>query len=124
MRLFLNQDGRLHEATDAAGLSQLLGWWNGIAPADFDGDGDIDYVVTNLGSNSKYHPTKDHPQVVFYGDFEGQGHTHIVEAKTSDTGPVRCSSAISQHSAASTASAGRSTSMFGMARTEARISTG
>ena len=35
-----------------------------------------------------------------------------------------CSTAISQHSAASTASAGRSTSMLGMARSEARISTG
>jgi len=37
---------------------------------------------------------------------------------------VRLPSAISQHSAASTASAGRSTSLLGMARSDARISTG
>jgi hypothetical protein len=37
---------------------------------------------------------------------------------------VRFANAISQHSAASTASAGRSTSMFGMARRDARYSTG
>ena len=37
---------------------------------------------------------------------------------------MRRASAISQHSAASTASAGRSVSMFGMARSEARYSTG
>ena len=45
-------------------------------------------------------------------------------AKISEDGPVRRSSAISQHSAASTASAGRSTSMLGIARNEARNSTG
>ena len=37
---------------------------------------------------------------------------------------MRWLSAISQHSAASTASAGRSTSMLGIARNDARYSTG
>ena len=56
----------------SAGLANLLGWWNGIAGRDLDGDGDIDYVATNLGRNTSYRVSADRPAKLFYGDFAAQ----------------------------------------------------
>ena len=82
MKLFRNEGGRLVDATKDAGLAERLGWWNGISGCDVDHDGDIDYVVTNVGLNTKYHASTDQPVVVYYGDFEGYGDFQIVEATT------------------------------------------
>ena len=46
-----------------------------------DGDGDIDYVVTNFGLNTKYHASVAHPVMLYYGELEGDGKLHIVEAE-------------------------------------------
>ena len=82
VKLFRNEGGRLVDATKDAGLAERLGWWNGISGCDVDHDGDIDYVVTNVGLNTKYHASTDQPVVVYYGDFEGYGDFQIVEATT------------------------------------------
>jgi len=79
--VFRNREGRLVDETKSSGLSGDLGWWNGIAGADFDQDGDIDYVVSNLGTNTKYHGNPLHPNVIYYGDVDGSGVSRIVEAK-------------------------------------------
>ncbi|MEM9659092.1 MAG: FG-GAP-like repeat-containing protein, partial [Planctomycetota bacterium] len=95
--LFKNEAGRLVDATIEAGLSGRSGWWNSIAARDVDLDGDVDFAVTNLGLNTKYHPSPAKPQLLYYGDFEGDGSFRLVEAKTGSSGilPVRgrsCSS--------------------------------
>jgi hypothetical protein len=84
IRFFKNVEGRLEERTDEAGLSARTGWWNGISGRDVDHDGDIDYLVTNFGLNNKYHPTREKPTVMFYGDFEADGKPHLVEATYED----------------------------------------
>jgi hypothetical protein len=61
-----------------------VGWWNGIAGRDFDHDGDIDYVVTNFGLNTKYHASPQHPSLLYYGDFANSGQFHLVEAEYED----------------------------------------
>ena len=81
VKLFRNREGKLEDDTENAGLSENLGWWNGIAGRDIDGDGDIDYVATNLGLNTQYHASVDSPELLFYGDFDGTGKYHIVEAE-------------------------------------------
>lgn len=49
------------------------GWWNRITPGDFDDDGDLDYVVGNLGVNTRYHADKSFPVSLYAKDFDGNG---------------------------------------------------
>ncbi len=81
VKVFRNENGRLSDATAAAGLAEHTGWWNSLAGADLDGDGDIDYVAGNQGLNTKYHATPEKPVEVFYGDYHGDGKMCIVEAE-------------------------------------------
>lgn len=81
VRLFRNDGQSLREATAEAGLDAHTGWWNAIVGRDLDGDGDIDYVATNFGENTLYHPTPQRPIVLFYGDFQETGQMSLVEAE-------------------------------------------
>ena len=91
LRLFQNEAGRLVEVTREAGLEDSTGWWNGITGRDLDGDGDIDYVVSNCGLNTRYHASEEKPARIYYGDFDGSGSHRIVEAEYEglDLYPVR-----------------------------------
>jgi hypothetical protein len=84
VKLWHNKQGKLIDATSAAGLSERLGWWNGIAGRDIDDDGDIDYVVTNFGLNTKYHVSPEKPALLYYGDFQSNGKYKLVEAEYED----------------------------------------
>jgi hypothetical protein len=97
VRLFRNDNGKqLVDVSDEAGLADRLGFWNGIAGRDVDHDGDIDYVVTNLGLNTKYEASADRPLRIYYGDFDGSGRHHVVEAVVAEGGvlPLRDKSAV------------------------------
>lgn len=94
--LLLNRNGRLELDQSANGLQQSTGWWNCLTAADFDGDGDTDFMVGNLGLNSKYQTT-DGPLEVYANDMDGNGSNDIVLAFHQDGNcfPVRgrtCSS--------------------------------
>ncbi|MFT4638139.1 MAG: hypothetical protein ACI8T1_001457, partial [Verrucomicrobiales bacterium] len=80
VKVYRNDKGALIEATVAAGLADRLGWWNAIVGADIDADGDTDFAVGNFGWNTKYHPSVEQPQLLYYGDFDGLGKAHCVEA--------------------------------------------
>ena len=102
VKLFHNEGGRLVDRTQAAALGNRLGWWNGIAGGDVDNDGDLDYVVTNFGLNTKYHATLQRPALLYYGDFDRNGRMRIVEAEYENQTlfPVRgksCSTAAMPH---------------------------
>ena len=92
---FKNEQGKL---TLAKPLKKALtGWWNSISEGDLDGDGDLDYVLGNLGENYKYQASDEEPFEVFAGDFDNSGVQDIVVSYYSDETlyPVRgfqCSS--------------------------------
>lgn len=78
---FKNNEGKLVDATVDTGVDKNTGWWHGIAAGDLDADGDIDYVVTNQGNNTKYHTSPDHPHRLYYSDFDENGSLDLVEAE-------------------------------------------
>lgn len=70
--IFRNTGTRLEKRT-GTGLDGLTGWWNGLAAADFDRDGDIDYIAGNLGTNNFYKFSVAHPLRVYAKDFDDNG---------------------------------------------------
>ena len=79
-----NKDGVLTKteprmmAADSGKSGLYTGWWYSVHANDFDGDGDEDLVVGNLGLNYKYKATSDEPFEVHYDDFDDSGQKDIV----------------------------------------------
>ncbi|MEO8111449.1 MAG: VCBS repeat-containing protein [Ginsengibacter sp.] len=70
---FKNENGKLKNITASTGLQNEKGWWNSIVAGDFDNDGDIDYIVGNLGENSFFQASKQYPVNMYAKDFDGNG---------------------------------------------------
>jgi hypothetical protein len=73
-----NGNGVLTNVTAATGIGNQVGWWNSLAAADFDGDGDLDYAAGNLGLNTNYKASADQPLAVYGGDFDDNGNFDAV----------------------------------------------
>jgi hypothetical protein len=54
-------------------LGPTNGWWNSLVAGDFDGDGDTDYLVGNVGLNTRYRASQAEPMRVHAGDFDRNG---------------------------------------------------
>jgi hypothetical protein len=68
-----NDHGRFVNVTASSQIGNQIGWWNSITAGDFDNDGDIDYVVSNLGENSFYKASDKYPVSIYAKDFYHQG---------------------------------------------------
>ncbi len=68
-----NDKGVFKNITPSTGISNQTGWWNTIVAGDFDNDGDIDYIVGNLGQNSFYRASEEYPVRVYGKDFDNNG---------------------------------------------------
>ncbi|PHQ28817.1 VCBS repeat-containing protein [Leeuwenhoekiella nanhaiensis] len=75
--VFINRNGTL-ERTDMSGLEKSTGWWFAMESGDFDRDGDMDFIVGNLGLNYKYQTSPQEPFDIYYNDFDGNGSYDIV----------------------------------------------
>jgi len=73
IRAFKNSNGKLSELTSLSGLSDSEGWWNTIKEGDFDGDGDMDYILGNLGLNSQLKASVMEPVEIYAKDFDNNG---------------------------------------------------
>jgi enediyne biosynthesis protein E4 len=54
-------------------LPKEVGWWRCIKAADFDHDGDMDFMAGNFGLNSIYQASIDEPINLYAKDFDGNG---------------------------------------------------
>jgi hypothetical protein len=70
--IFHNGGGKLRRIT-VKGLEKSDGWWNRIAAGDFTGDGRTDFVVGNLGLNSRIQATPTQPASMIVKDFLKNG---------------------------------------------------
>ncbi len=73
IRLFRNTGKELLEIRDQRWMNQSNGWWHRISPGDFDHDGDVDYVIGNLGLNSQFKASVDEPVSIYANDFDKNG---------------------------------------------------
>ncbi len=73
--LFENKNGRLELQND---LLDNTGWWYSILETDVDRDGRPDYIIGNLGLNSKYKATPEKPFKIFASDFDENGSHDVV----------------------------------------------
>jgi enediyne biosynthesis protein E4 len=75
-----NQGKGFEDRSEAAGFAAAgTGWWTSIAAADFNGDGRMDYVVGNLGLNTQYHASPEHPAVAYHGNFSSSSPALFIE---------------------------------------------
>jgi len=58
---------------DTRGLERSNGWWNRIVAGDFTGDGRVDFVVGNLGLNTRLRATDREPVTMYVKDFDRNG---------------------------------------------------
>ena len=71
--LFVNQNGNFKNISEEVGFKNSEGWWNALAQADFDQDGDMDYVAGNFGLNSQLKTSVDYPIGIYAKDYDNNG---------------------------------------------------
>lgn len=75
---FRNNKGKLEKTTLIN--EKLNGLWQAIIPFDIDNDGDMDYILGNWGTNTKYKASDKYPLRMYYDDFDGNGDTETILA--------------------------------------------
>ncbi len=64
------------------GLENLNGWWQSMAVADVDKDGDMDLILGNLGENFYLKPDSANPVKLWIKDFDNNGTVDKVFSRT------------------------------------------
>lgn len=72
VRIFLNDGKQLTEKI-VTGLTGTNGWWNVVKIHDIDKDGDLDFLIGNLGKNSTFKPSAQSPVRLYINDFDNNG---------------------------------------------------
>ena len=73
-----NENGEFKNVSNSLGVDDTRGWWFSIEKGDFDNDGDMDFVVGNLGLNYKYKATEKETFDIYFNDFDKNNKNDIV----------------------------------------------
>jgi hypothetical protein len=73
IKVFINDGGRLRDASSDYIKFPSSGWWNTILAEDLNGDGDTDLVIGNTGLNTQFRASEKEPVSLYYKDFDGNG---------------------------------------------------
>ena len=65
--------GKWENKSASYGLGDTEGWWNTIETVDIDNDGDLDILVGNHGTNSRFPASIDNPLCLHINDFDQNG---------------------------------------------------
>lgn len=82
--VFTNNNGTFSKAENTSGFEKSEGWWYSITAADFDNDGDEDYVLGNIGKNNKFQPSEKKPIYIYAKDFDDNGSFDVALSKIND----------------------------------------
>ena len=78
IKFYKNIEGSFVEDKSLIDEDSTRGWWYDIVSEDFDKDGDLDFVVGNLGNNYKYQTSEDGTFDIYYNDFDKNNSGDIV----------------------------------------------
>ena len=76
--VFRNNRGEFENITEKLNLTNATGWWFSIEEGDFDQDGDMDFIVGNLGLNYKYKANDEETFDIYLNDFDKNQKNDIV----------------------------------------------
>ena len=70
---FFKNTGNKLMLLNNTGIESYTGWWNSLTAGDFDNDGDIDYIASNLGLNTNYKASPEQPLTIIAKDIDNNG---------------------------------------------------
>ncbi|WP_235921266.1 VCBS repeat-containing protein [Foetidibacter luteolus] len=79
-KIYTYKNGQFKQV--ASTLSNMFGWWSVLKTADFDGDGDLDLVLGNIGENFYLHAGETTPVKLWINDFDNNGTKDLVLTQT------------------------------------------
>jgi len=79
-----NNQGKFVKSENITGLEKTEGWWFNVSSADFDQDGDPDYILGNIGKNNKFQPKKEKPLYIYAKDFDNNGSFDVALSKINE----------------------------------------
>lgn len=76
--LFKNKGGVFENVSNVSGIDALKGWWFSVTQTDANKDGLPDYVIGNVGLNTKFKASEEKPFKVYANDFDENGTLDVV----------------------------------------------
>ena len=78
LTILRNAEGGKLEKLEARGLEKSEGWWNRIVAGDFNRDGRVDFIVGNLGLNTRLRASEAEPVTMYVKDFDNNGYNEQI----------------------------------------------
>ncbi|MDB5283373.1 MAG: hypothetical protein JWO06_2448 [Bacteroidota bacterium] len=91
VKFFANNNGRFEDVTAKMNINQKTnGLWNCIVACDVDKDGKTDYLLGNLGLNTRFAASQNAPLELYAGDFDHNGSVDLLSGFYEDGNLYPC----------------------------------